>query len=579
MASRAEIGDRAPAAIMSDAGAALRTSPHDAPWRTLQYFALARVLVASSLLLIVTALGGAPGLGAGLGAALPLSIVYLGAASLLALAALYLHRNFGAQLVGQLATDLVVISALVVLGGGLRGGVMVLYLLPLAGASLLLPTNAAFFVCAIAVLALLADGVLRSLAGQPTESTLFQTGLYGAALFAITGLLRLLSARLAVQERLALARGRDLESQLEINRLVIAQMEQGVLVVDADTRVRANNRAARRMLGLPADAQLTGRQLLDFNAVRPLAQAFLRWREAQRASGSWSNSVLQPIVAGQHALPDLQLRARFARPPGEESDEFVVFLDDVREVEERAQQLKLASMGRLTASIAHEIRNPLAAIANAGQLLAEDAREPLQKRLAGIVGENTQRLSRLVDDVLRVARRESPLGDEIELGGFVREWLAEFERDRGLHPGQIVVEAEADLRVKFELSHLRQVLFNLVDNALRYASGRRAAVRIVAERAVDDGGRVRLWVFDDGPGIAADARSTLFEPFYTTRTGGTGLGLYIAREFCLANRCELVYTGRRELDGATRDGFVVRFVRRAISGAEDIGFLDTIPMP
>jgi two-component system, NtrC family, sensor histidine kinase PilS len=565
---------------MNDTPPAPPLGAAEAAWRTLQYFALARVLVASSLLLTVAALGGTliRQDAAGTDFTLPLVIAYFVGASVLALAALYLRRHFMAQLVGQLATDLAIITLLVVLGGGLRSGIMVLYLLPLAGASLLLPTSAAFFVCAVAVLALLADGLWRALAGQHSESSLFQTGLYGAALFAITGLLRLLSARLAVQERLALARGRDLENQLEINRLVIAQMEQGVLVVDADTRVRANNRTARRMLGLSTEAQLTGRQLVEFDAVRPLAQAFLRWRDAERASGSWSNSVMQPSVAGQHAMPELQLRARFARPPSDTSDEFVVFLDDVREVEERAQQLKLAAMGRLTASIAHEIRNPLAAISHAGQLLAEDAREPLQQRLAGIVRENTQRLNRLVDDVLRVARRESPLGDEIDLGAFVNEWLAEFERDRGLHPGRVEVATEPEVRVKFELSHLRQVLFNLVDNALRFASSKRGSVRIVVERAVDDGGRVRLWVFDDGPGIGAEARATLFEPFYTTRAGGTGLGLYIAREFCVANRCELVYAGRRELDGSTRDGFVVRFTRRATTGTEDVGFLDTIPV-
>jgi len=552
----------------------------DPPWRTLQYFALARVLVASSLLLTVAALGGTLAQGAAHGAdsALPLSIAYFAAATVLALMAIYVRRQFTAQLVGQLATDLMIITLLVVLGGGLRGGIMVLYLLPLAGASLLLPTSAAFFVCALAVLALLGDGVARTVAGQPSDSSLFQTGLYGAALFAVTGLLRLLSGRLAIQERLALARGRDLENQLEINRLVIAQMEQGVLVVDADTRVRANNRAARQMLGLPPGAQLTGRQLLEFEAVRPLAQAFLRWREAERASGTWSNSVMQPLVAGQHAMPELQLRARFARPPVQTSDEFVVFLEDVREVEERAQQLKLAAMGRLTASIAHEIRNPLAAISHAGQLLAEDAEDPLQQRLSGIVRENTQRLNRLVEDVLRVARREAPLGDEIELGGFIGAWLMEFERDRRLHPGRVVLVAEPNVMVKFELSHLRQVLFNLVDNALRYASGRAGAVKIVVERAVDDGGRVRLWVFDDGPGIVQEAQSTLFEPFYTTHSGGTGLGLYLAREFCVANRCELVYAGRRELDGSTRDGFVVRFTRRATTGTEDVGFLDTIPV-
>lgn len=548
------------------------------PWRTLQYFALARVLVASSLLLSVAAVGGSL-TGADDGdVALPLAVGYFTAASALALLALYLRRHFGLQLASQLGTDLLFITVLIAAAGGLRGGIMVLYLLPLAGASLLLPTVPAFFVCAMAVLALLGDALLRAIAGQGSESTLFQTGLYGAALFAITGLLRLLSARLATQERLALARGRDLQNQLEINRLVIAQMEQGVLVVDADTRVRANNRAARQMLGLSQGAQLTGRRLLEFDAVRPLAEAFLRWREAERATGSWSNTVMQPIIPGQHAMPELQLRARFARPPTEAGDEFVVFLEDVRAVEERAQQLKLAAMGRLTASIAHEIRNPLAAISHAGQLLAEDSSEPLQQRLAGIVRENTQRLNRLVEDVLRVARREAPLGDDIDLGSFVRDWLAEFERDRALHPGRVLLNAEPGLMVKFERSHLRQVLFNLVDNALRFGSPKRGAVQIVVEQAVDDGGRVRLWVFDDGPGIAPEAQHTMFEPFFTTRAGGTGLGLYIAREFCVANRCELAFAGRRELDGSTRDGFVLRFARRASAGSEDVGFLDTIPV-
>lgn len=552
--------------------------PAEPPWRTLQYFALARVLVVSGLLLSVAAVGGSLKLFEVPDHSLPLAVGYFTTASALALLVLYVRRQFTLQLVVQLGTDLAFITLLIVAGGGLRGGIMVLYLLPLAGASLMLTTAPALFVCALAVLALLTDATLRALAGQSSETTLFQTGLYGAALFAITGLLRLLSSRLAVQEQLARARGRDLHNQLEINRLVIAQMEQGVLVVDSETRVRANNRAARLMLGLSSSAQLTGRQLLELQAVRPLAEAFLRWREAERASGSWSNTMMQPLVPGQHPMPEMQLRARFARPASQTSDEFVVFLEDVRAVEERAQQLKLAAMGRLTASIAHEIRNPLAAISHAGQLLAEDSTEPLQQRLSGIVRENTQRLNRLVEDVLRVARREAPLGDDIELGEFVSDWLVEFERDRQLHPGRIVLSVEPKAMVKFELSHLRQVLFNLVDNALRFATAKRGAVEILVEHAVDDGGRVRLWVFDDGPGIAADARGALFEPFYTTRAGGTGLGLYIAREFCVANRCELVYASRRALDGSARDGFVVRFTRRAVTGSEDVGFLDTIPV-
>ena len=234
-------------------------------------------------------------------------------------------------------------------------------------------------------------------------------------------------------------------------------------------------------------------------------------------------------------------------------------------------------MGRLTASIAHEIRNPLAAISHAGQLMGEDSADPLLKRLAGIVRENTQRLNRLVEDVLRVARREPPLGDEIDINEFVQQFMTEFIRDRALAPTTIQLEAEAGLRVKFEQSHLRQVLYNLVDNALRYATGGAKSVRILIERAPEQD-RAQLWVFDDGAGVPADARAALFEPFFTTRTQGTGLGLYLAREFCVTNRAVLSYSSRREVDGSSRDGFLLRFGGGALVGNEQQGFLDTLPI-
>jgi two-component system sensor histidine kinase PilS (NtrC family) len=549
-------------------------------WRTLEYFSLVRVLIASALVLILAAFGAPLGeVSAGATRQLlAVGLVYFLFAAALAILALYARTNFALQVGGQLAIDLILISILVAFSGGVRGGMMILYLLPLAGAALLLPTIAAFFVCSIAVLVLLIDAVVRGLQPEAREPVVFQAGLYGAALFGITGLLGLLSARLSAQERLAVRRGRDLENQLEINRLVIAQMEQGVLVVDAETRVRANNRAGRVLLSFAPDAQLTGRRLTDYPHLQPLAQAFLQWLATDRQRGIWSDTVLHPVGEGAAApsLPGLRLRARFARPASETNDEFVIFLEDVRAIEDRAQQLKLAAMGRLTASIAHEIRNPLAAISHAGQLLAEDADAALRARLVAIVRENTGRLNRLVEDVLRVARREPPLGDDIALDRFVAAWLAEFERDRALAPGRVRVEIPAGLAVKFEQSHLRQILFNLVDNALRYASANAGSVQIIGEHAADDGGRALLWVFDDGPGIGPEARAALFEPFYTTHARGTGLGLYIAREFCLANRCDLAYAARRGLDGGTREGFVLRFARSGVA-AEAGGFLDTMP--
>jgi two-component system sensor histidine kinase PilS (NtrC family) len=532
-------------------------------WRILQYLGLARLIIAIGLLLAIAALG--PSIRGGSAPAyLAAAIIYFVGAAALAVASMYLRRRAVVHITAQIAFDFALISALMIASGGLRSGLVVLYLLPLAGASLLLPTAVVFFVCALAVITILLDALARSLTAAGTEASLFEAGLYGAMMFAITALLRLLAQRLAAQEQLAQQRGRNLHNQLAINRLVIAQLEQGVVVVDADARVRANNRAARLLFGMKPEAQLTGERLSSLERLVPLVSAFRRWREGGTEEGMSGANIVE--------LPELRLRARFVQPSAEQSDEFLIFIEDQRALDERAQQLKLASMGRLTASIAHEIRNPLAAISHASQLLVEDAPDAGLKRLASIVRENTLRLNRLVDDILRVARREAPLGDDIELADFLPEWLDEFVRDRPQARGRVMLQVPAGARVKFERSHLRQVLYNLLDNALRYASDSAGAVRVFVD---ERGSAVELWVIDDGPGVTDGVRASLFEPFNTTHVAGTGLGLYIAREFCLANRCHLGYDEVTLPDGSLHRGFVVRFTA-ADAERQGSDFLDTM---
>jgi two-component system sensor histidine kinase PilS (NtrC family) len=533
-------------------------------WTTLQYLGLARLIIAIGLLLAAAALGGTIGGGSAPAYFAAASIYFVGSVAL-AVASMYIRRRAIAHVAAQIAFDLVLISVLMITSGGLRSGLVVLYLLPLAGASLLLPTAAVFFVCSLAVITILLDTLARSLSAAGAEASLFQAGLYGAMMFAITALLRLLAQRLAVQAQLARQRGRNLHNQLAINRLVIAQLEQGVVVVDAGTRVRANNRAARVLIGMQPEGQLTGEPLSSFDRLSSLVTAFERWRAGDGAGGETHG----PNMVD---LPALRLRARFVQPTAVRSDEFLIFLEDQRALDERAQQLKLASMGRLTASIAHEIRNPLAAISHASQLLVEDTHDAALKRLASIVRENTLRLNRLVDDILRVARREAPLGDEIELAGFLEDWVQDFLRDRPQERERLKIEVPAGAQVKFEQSHLRQVLYNLVDNALRYASDAPGAVCVRVEERPSG---LALWVLDDGPGVAEAARSTLFEPFNTTHVAGTGLGLYIAREFCLANRCQLAYGELTSPDGRPGRGFVIRFVEADVERQES-DFLDTM---
>src|SRR6266403_1418929 len=521
-------------------------------WPTLQTFALVRVLVSTALLAVMTF--GAPvisrALGADPGRMMSLLAAYF-ALSVSLLAWTMLRRSrFGLQIWAHLAADLLMISLLVVLGGGTRSGVFIFYLLPLAEASLVLPSVGAFFVCSIADLVLLGNEVQRVFSGEPGEAQLFQAGVAGAALFGITALLHLLSTRLSSQEQLARMRGRELASQLQINRLVISQMEQGVIVVDARTMVRANNRAARSMLGFDPEAQLTGRRLLDLESAQELGHAFMNWLTALElgAVPAQSNIVIkggEGPPAGAHR----RLRVRFARPAFQSSDEYVIFMQDLQAVEERAQRLKLAAMGRLTASIAHEIRNPLAAISQAGQLLAED--------------------------VLRAARRDSPLTDEFDLFEFCSAWLGEFVRDRGLIGEAIRLAAQPGLVVRFDQNQLRQVLFNLVDNALRYCSGRAGSIEIRAEPPEEPLAPVCLWVFDDGPGVAAADRESMFEPFFTTHPRGTGLGLYLAREFCVANGFDLTYGAWPH--PPARFGFCLRFGPPEAQQVEQPDFMDTLP--
>ena len=559
-------------------------------WGTLYALSLARVLVTAFVLLsamiFASPVTGRIGAGSDI---VPALTAYFGLALAAALASLFYRKHFLGQLTAHLAGDLVMATILVVLGGGMRSEFVVLYLVPIAGASLMLPTSAAFFTASIAVIILLSDAVLRVLREDHVEPQVFQAGLYGAALFGITGLLRLLSVRLNRQELLAYVRGLDLQNQLEINRLVISQMEQGVIVVDASTVVRANNLAARMLLGMARSAQLTGRRLTEVPALRTLGEEFLAWRQGDAKETGWSELNFAPgsvegSAEGAPADADASreaarrpLRARFARPPSPQSGEFVIFLEDRNALEARAQQLKLAAMGRLTASIAHEIRNPLAAISNAGQLLEEDARDAMQKRLAGIVRENTSRLNRLVEDVLRAARRESPLTDEFPLRSFVEAWVDEFSRDRAVVGGTIVVRGQGNDVVKFEQSHLRQILFNLVDNALRYCSGKPGSIEIYLETGTEHAGRAQLWVIDDGAGVAAADRASVFEPFFTTHVRGTGLGLYLAREFCIANRAELAYEVLRREGTDDRSGFVVHFARGDGDNVPPPQFLDTMP--
>jgi two-component system sensor histidine kinase PilS (NtrC family) len=490
-------------------------------------------------------------------------IAYVLLALLFGTLTLHWKRRFKLQLGCQIAVDLVAISLLYLAAGGNRSALAILYLFPLSGAAILAPLLLALFAASLATLFLLGESVWLVFL-RHGEAPLRQAGMYGAAFFAAVMLVSRLAGKLIRQEELAVRRGADLKIQQAINQIVIADVGDGILVVGRDGRVFTGNPAARRMLGL--DDAATDFRLGDVAAFEPVAQAYEAWREA--LAGAAAHVTIKPWqdaeVAGR-LDQSAHLKLRFARvdTPDEAAERSVIFVQDVRAIENQAQQLKLASMGRLTASIAHEVRNPLSAIGHATALLAEDLSGPVETRLLKIVGDNVTRVNRMVEDILQLSRKVQPDGEPLRLEALLAELKAEFTEIHGLPDDMLWIGTAGAAEVRFDALHLREVLLNLLGNAIRYASRKPASIRIFTVR--DALGGMELHVQDDGPGITPQVRAHLFEPFYTTSSKGTGLGLYLARELCLNNEAMLDYEYRFD-DGAgqsaTASGrFVITFAQ------------------
>jgi two-component system sensor histidine kinase PilS (NtrC family) len=529
-------------------------------WRTLLTFNVTRVLITIVLLIYLGLHAKSELWSSDQFSYLQICIFYLALAIFFTSLAIYRKRRFLLQLLSQVLLDIAVISVLYIASGGAKSGLAILYLFPLAGCAILAPLIWALFFASSVTLVLLAESAYQIFNDVPNVSV-SQVGLYGAAFFAAVWVINRLADKLIAQEDLAARRGRDLRIQQAINRLIIADTGDGVLVVTRDGTVLTGNPAAERMLGLsiPHDKPLY--TLTEVSSLMPIAEAFFIWkaRLAKNRPTEENSSLFVKVKPGddvslQNATTvwggrrelTSHLKLRFAKVEAEglTEDRSVIFLQDVTEIENQAQQLKLASMGRLTASIAHEVRNPLSAISYAASLLREEISSPSQTRLLNIVGDNVARLNQMIEDILSLSRKAQSHGEPLALGSFFDEFLEEFRETNTLAKDLIHIGNMDPYRVQFDPLHLREVMMNLLSNALRYASGESSSIHI---HAVPDGAnRLELHVQDDGPAISVEVRAHLFEPFYTTSNKGTGLGLYLARELCLNNGAMLDYEYRMD---------------------------------
>ena len=450
-------------------------------------------------------------------------------------------RSFDLQWMFTIAVDILVFTVLQFLQGSSINYAPLLALPVLLASVLGSLWLGVATAASVSLLMLGYSGWLSEHGGGDAAAHFAQSALTGAGCFVIAFLSNQLSTRLVQEEQRAKQGQVAVRLQRQVNALVIETLADGILVVDATGNVRAANPAARNMLGTELSRLDASFDLRGVPAWRALAE--LAMQSFTRVELRHSEVVVHHPGQGQRRL---RVRTRLTSDDGNPhtGDALcVMFLQDQREMEARMRTEKLASMGRMSAAVAHEIRNPLAAIVQANALLDEDVSDPKHRQLTQMVAQNAQRLGRIVDDVLDISRAQtgslSATVPALPLSETVAHVWRDWSQQTSSHYLVGLATLAPDILVAFEPDHLRRVLVNLLDNALRYASGQNGAIQIDVTRNRNGQGAVGVW--SDGPPLEPSVEQHLFEPFFSSESRSSGLGLYICRELCEGHGATIVY--------------------------------------
>jgi two-component system, NtrC family, sensor histidine kinase PilS len=524
-------------ALAIEAGKLAQTAEQvDLPWRVIGLLNIFRLLAPMVLLLVFffnapnyTIGGRLPGMFLGVCAAW----FSVGLVSIR-----LIHRRWpGSQLLALvlLAIDTIAVALLIHSSGGMSSGLANLLVLPAGATATIVRPRLALAATAFVVIALLFEALIAGLSGFGTTSHFVVAGLTGASLFAITLLALPLANRLRESEARVQQRDLDLANLSELNEFIVQHLRESILVVDAEDRIRLINETASRLL--------KGEKVLHGELLGEVSPRLLYLLETwRRQESDRRDTVAEVVSADGGTVIQPQFVSLSQHGPGP----VLIFLEDTSQMAERVQQSKLAALGRLSASIAHEIRNPVGAMSHASQLLRESpAIGSDDKHLTDIIEKNAVRVSQIIDTVLELSRRDKTRQERLQLDAWLETLANEFRDTLQLAPQRLRLTSDLPtVQVHFDPSHLHQVVWNLCDNAVKHGAGDRGDTVELRAGRVPTSGRPYLEVADRGPGIDGADAERIFEPFFTNGVGGTGLGLFISRELCQTNGALLLYEPR-----------------------------------
>ncbi|HLD66080.1 MAG TPA: ATP-binding protein [Pseudomonas sp.] len=435
------------------------------------------------------------------------------------------------QIFSLALVDVLLLSGLFYAAGGTPSGIGNLLIVAVAIANILLRGRIGLLIAAVGALCMLTLTFYLSLSRSAATTQYVQAGALGALCFAAALFVQGLTRRAQVSESLAAQRATDVANLEALNAQILQRMRTGILVLDTQHRVLLANQGALNLLG---------RGKLEGKILDPHCPELVKRLQQWLHNPSLRPASLQALLDGPVLQPSFVTLQR-----GTEQHT-LIFLDDISQVAQQAQQLKLASLGRLTAGIAHEIRNPLGAISHAAQLLQEsEVLEGPDLRLAQIIQDHSRRMNLVIENVLQLSRRRQSEPQLLDLKYWLHRFASEF---RSAAPANQLLHLETSgstIQTRMDPHQLTQVLTNLVENALRYSQQKHARAQVWLRLFRDaDSDLPVLEVLDDGAGVPPEQVQHIFEPFYTTESKGTGLGLYISRELCESNQARLDYKTR-----------------------------------